>query len=347
MVQTARKSRTVYVAGPRRVQVVEEAVGSPGPRQVLIRTTHSGISAGTEMNVYRGLAPQWRRRQDPETGLFVETDNPDWSYPLAYGYQSTGIVEEVGPGVEGVEPGDRIFAFTRHAERSIVDAGLVFVLPELEDPEQGVFFSNLNTAMNGILDARIPFGADVVVMGLGVVGLLVTQLALRAGAGTVVGVDGVEHRRRVALEIGADEVLSSADCVAETIRERTANRGADIVFEVSGASPALNEAIRTVGRDGTVIAMSWYGGSFENLDLSGEFHHNRPRIRSSQVAHVNPDLGPLWSVGRRLEFALKILPELGLGRYVTHRFPVEEAAEAYRAVDEGREGLVQAVISYE
>ena len=44
--------------------------------------------------------------------------------------------------------------------------------------------------------------------------------------------------------------------------------------------------------------MSWYGGSFETLSLSGEFHHNRTRIISSQVGAINPYLGPLWSVGR-------------------------------------------------
>ncbi len=81
--------------------------------------------------------------------------------------------------------------------------------------------------------------------------------------------------------------------------------------------------------------------------MSGEFHHNRPRIRSSQVATVNPDLGPLWNVARRSELALQLLPRLELGRFVTHRYPVDEAAEAYRCVDEMRNGLVQCVLTYE
>ena len=88
-------------------------------------------------------------------------------------------------------------------------------------------------------------------------------------------------------------VLSPDERVAEHTRQMTDNRGADLVIEVSGAVPALHEAIRTAGYNGTVIVMSWYAGTFESLSLSGEFHHNRPRIISSQVAGISPELGPL------------------------------------------------------
>ena len=53
------------------------------------------------MNVYRGTAPQWRMRRDPATGLFAPSDEPDWTYPLAYGYANAGRVEALGEGVEG------------------------------------------------------------------------------------------------------------------------------------------------------------------------------------------------------------------------------------------------------
>jgi len=127
----------------------------------------------------------------------------------------------------------------------------------------------------------------------------------------------------------------------------TDNRGADIVIEVSGAAPALHEAIRTAGYDGTVIAMSWYGGSFESLSLSGEFHHNRTRIISSQVAGINPTLGPLWSVKRRKTLATALLADLDLEPLLTHTFPIDHAAEAYALVNAQPPDLVQCLLSYE
>ena len=138
------------------------------------------------------------------------------------------------------------------------------------------------------------------------------------------------------------------DKVAETVRGLTAGRGADTVIEVSGAAPALNEAIRTAGYNGTVVAMSWYGGSFETLSLSGEFHHNRTRIISSQVGATNPYLGPLWSVGRRAEIAREFIDLYSgdLERFITHRIPLADAPRGYRLLDQGSPDVFQVLLDY-
>ena len=181
------------------------------------------------------------------------------------------------------------------------------------------------------------------------IGQIVVRLLKRAGARTIVAVDGIAPRRERALAGGATHVLDPrSDPVAETVRELTGGRGADIVIEVSGAAPALNEAIRTAGYNGTVVAMSWYGGSFETLSLSGEFHHNRTRIVSSQVGAVNPDLGPLWSVPRRAGIAREYLDLFAadLAGFVTHRLPLSEAQRGYSLLDQGDPDVMQVVIDY-
>src|SRR5262249_56879347 len=95
-----------------------------------------------------------------------------------------------------------------------------------------------------------------------------------------------------------------------------------------------------------VIALSWYGGTFESLNLAGEFHHNRPRIVSSQVGSVNPDLGPLWDTTRRQELVSRLLTPLELTPLFTHEFPISPAPEPYAPAAEGAEGLVQCVLTY-
>ena len=200
-----------------------------------------------------------------------------------------------------------------------------------------------------MLDANIPLGADVVVSGLGVIGQIVTRLLKRAGARTIVGVDRLQQRRDAALAGGATHVLDpAADKVAETVRALTGGRGADTVIEVSGAAPALHEAIRTAGYNGTVIAMSWYGGSFETLRLSGEFHHNRTRIISSQVGNVNPMLGPLWNVARRGNLAREFLDiyAADLAGFITHRIPLAEAGHGFRLLDQGSPDVLQVLLDY-
>ena len=341
-----RTAKVVVLTGPRQVEVHEVLVSAPGPHEVQVATLFSGISAGTEMNVYRGRAPQWQLRLDPSTRLFSQSEKPDWSYPLTYGYANVGRVVGAGEGVTSPSIGDLVFTYSPHQSLVVAPASASVPLPDRIDPRLGVLNANLNTALNGVLDARPSLGDVVVVSGLGVIGLLVTQLARRAGAGLVIGVDRIASRRELASRLGADVVIDPAVGVAEKVRTLTQNRGADIVIEVSGAPPALNEAIRTVGISGRVIAMSWYGGTFESLNLAGEFHHNRPRIISSQVATVNPDLGPLWDIARRQELVTGLLTQLELAPLFTHEFPISRAPEAYALVDQGANGLVQCVLTY-
>lgn len=334
------------LTGPRTVEVRQVDVPAPGPGEVRIATLFSGISAGTEMNVYRGVAPQWHLHRDPATALFHPTDRPDWTYPFVYGYANAGRIVDAGDGVTSRKPGDIVFSYMPHQGLVLAPADSTVLIPAEVEPRHAVVNSNLNTALGGVLDAHPSLGDAVVVSGLGVIGLLVTQLVRRAGAGIVVGVDRLESRRAVALRLGADAVIDPREGVAEKVRALTRNRGADIVIEVSGAAPALNEAIRTVGFAGRVVAVSWYGGTFESLNLAGEFHHNRPRIISSQVGSISPDLGPLWSTARRQEVVTRLLSQLDLAPLFTHEFPIDKAAEAYALVDSAPEGLVQCVLTY-
>lgn len=335
----------VTITGPRQVALEPGAVPSPGPGEALIRTAYTGISAGTELNVYRGDAPQWRGRQDPATGLFVPGE-PEWGYPLVYGYANVGRVEELGDGVAGLSVGDLVFSYSPHCEWVLAEAAAAVALPELPDPRRGVFLANLNTALNGVLDAAPALGDVVVVSGLGVIGLLVTRLLSRTGAAAVIGVDPIEERRRLALEAGASAVYSPSEAVAETVREQTGGRGADLVIEVSGAASALGAAIRIAGFGATVVAMSWYGGSLEGVGLAAEFHHNRVKIRSSQVGAVSPDLGPLWSVERRMDLAVSLLAELPLEDYVSHELAPHEAPRAYEMLDRMTEPVLQCVFRF-
>ena len=342
-------TQSLYFTGPRDLAIHDEPLPDPGPNDVLIEAIVSGISAGTELNVFRGHAPQWRQHMDQATRLFSEAAEPDWKWPARYGYTLVGRVAETGAAVTTHKKGDLVFSYSPHGRHAIVPAAAVVPLGDLADPELGVFFANLNTAYNGVLDANIPLGADVVVSGLGVIGQIVTRLVRRAGARTIVAVDRLAGRRDAARAGGATHVLNpDSDKVAETVRDLTAGRGADVVIEVSGAAPALNEAIRTAGYNGTVIAMSWYGGSFESLQLSGEFHHNRTRVISSQVGNVNPFLGPLWTVARRSGIVLEFMATYAsdLAGFVTHRIPLADAGQGYRLLDQGSPDVLQVLIDY-
>lgn len=337
------KTKAVHFTGPGALDVREVEIRDPVPGEVLVRTLASGISAGTEMNVYRGLAPQWRARHDTESGLFIASDEPDWTYPTRYGYACVGrIVEGSGNLAEGA----LVFTYTPHAGYSVIAENAAIPLGELAAPETGVLFSNLNTALNGVLDARAPIGSHVVVSGLGVIGQIATRLFARSGMASVIAVDMVAARRDLALAGGATHVLDPTEVsVAEAVRD-IVPRGADVVVEVSGAQSALHEAVRTVGRNGIVVVLSWYGKNLSAVNLAGEFHHNRVQIKSSQVGALDPALGPLWTLERRTELARQYLATLDLAPLISHRIDVDQADQAYAMLDRAQENAMQVVLTY-
>jgi hypothetical protein len=97
---------------------------------------------------------------------------------------------------------------------------------------------------------------------------------------------------------------------------------------------------------GKVVTVSWYREPITNLNLSDEYFHNRVQILPSNADLLHASLPPTWSDERLTALAASLVPELSLGPLFTHNFPVEQAADAYRAVDEAAEGLVQCTLSY-
>jgi threonine dehydrogenase-like Zn-dependent dehydrogenase len=360
----APDARILVITGPRQLDVLERRLPDPGPDDVVVQTLFSGISHGTEMNVYRGLAPQWSKRYDRDLRLFVPaspaTDaglpeqgywtagDTHWGYPLAYGYANIGRVVALGSTVNNLQLGELVYAYQPHQTAFVAPAASVIRLPELANPAVGVLYSHLNTAYGGVLDADIRLDDTVVVFGQGVVGLLVTQFLRRTAARRIITVETLPARQRLSLQCGADECLDPSQVdVALTVRERTGGRGADVVIEASGAYPALQEAIRTAAPNTTVVALSWYGGTGAALALSDEFHHNRITIRSSQVGGIAPELAATHSLSRRADQIKDWFGELQLDLLLTTIVPFTAAADAYRLIDEHGADAIQVVLHYD
>lgn len=349
--------RIMVYDGPKQLRVEEQESLTVGAGEVKIRTICSGISHGTEMSVYRGAAPFFRRKSDPETRLFVDAkDGETWQYPIRssdpgvwyMGYASVGEVIETGSDVTKVKKGDIVICSAPHQSEAVKPEADVIILPEGIEPEHAITFTNLITAYNGIMDTHILLGETVVVSGLGMLGQMVVQMAKMSGAAKVYGIDMIDKRLAVALENGCDEVFSplTTKDIAGEIRKRTNNRGADKVIEVTGNAKALKEALRSAAPETTITALGWYQGNLKDVDLSEEFHHNRLGIKQSQTNFVDPSLRHLWDYNRRVETCLTIMKQLKFDNLVTHRIPYSDVAKAYQIVDQHPEEVIQVVITY-
>ena len=331
----------VWFGGPKQVEIRQEPAAAVGPAGVRVRALVSGVSAGSELLVYRGSAP---RELQPD----LPTARGDFGFPIKFAYASVGRVIEVGSRVDQLAVGDLVFVHHPHQTEYVVPADFPIRLPQDLPPDVGVFAANLETAVTVVLDAHPRLGEAVLVTGQGVVGLLITMLLRRAGATPIVTTDLHPRRRAASAAVGADHALGAdADAdVSHAVLELTDRRGVDVAIEVSGSPAALQACIDAAAFAGTVVVASWYGTHDVGLSLGGRFHRHRQRIISSQVSTLDPALAPRWDRARRTALVTTLLKELPLTDLITHRFPFEQAAAAYELLD-GRPGeCLQVVLDY-
>lgn len=346
--------RVLALSAPRRLVFEPVAPRPLLPTEVRIRTLFSGISAGTELTIYRGQSPYLHRAYDPATRLFT-TGAPAWEWPVRnLGYEEVGEIVELGceataPG-SGLAEGDRVFGTWGHRTSHVMAAAdaRARLLPAGADPRIGIFSHIGAVALNGVHDARIRLGDTVVVFGLGVPGQIVAQAARAAGA-AVIGVDPLAHRRDAALRLGAARVLDpTAGPVAELLRRETGGLGADVCIEVSGVPAALAEAMRTVAYASRVVAMGFMPGEARGLMLGEEFHHNRVEVISSQISGVAPEAAHRWTRLRLWQTAVRLQAEgrLNLLALITDTLPFAESPAMFARLDGGDPAVLQAVLDF-
>jgi 2-desacetyl-2-hydroxyethyl bacteriochlorophyllide A dehydrogenase len=329
--------RAVRLMGAK--QLVVDDVADPiitDPHNAIVDVTATAI-CGADLLPYWGYVPGF-----------------EWGTTM--GHEFVGTVREVGPHVSLIKPGDRVVCssmtscgtcwYCRHeaqpqcehralfgfsgayprldggqAERVLIpnaDRDL-WRLPDDVSDEAGVFVADiLSTAYRGVQRADLHIGDTVAVVGCGPVGLMAILVA-RLIAGTVLAVDTVASRLEVAAKLGAVPVEATDDAPA-AVRAQTGGRGADAVIECAGGVPALASALKMARPRGTVSVI---GAHFEPdfpLD-AGAMFANETTLRVS--------------VGAPTDDREEVLALISSGRVdptvaVSHRLPLEEAAEAYR-----------------
>lgn len=355
------KRRAVLFTAPGAVEVCTEEVAPPQGDELLVETVVSAISAGTEMLFYRGQVPAGMAADSSIEGL---TDAV--RYPLKYGYACVGRICETArpptrqaetagavgqPDAAGKEDSRYYFAFHPHESHFCASPQALLPVPEGMAPAQAALLPNAETAVNLVMDGAPLVGERVLVMGLGIVGLLTTALLAQFPLAALIAVDPLPQRRRIAQRLGAIRTIdpSGADG-AEGLREALADagerHGADLIYELSGQPRALDAAVSAAGFDSRIVVGSWYGTKPATLQLGGSFHRNRVRLISSQVSTVAPHLRGRWKKARRMESAWQLLAKLPAEELISHRFPLEQAAAAYRLIDSCPEQTLQVILNY-
>lgn len=332
------KAEQLWFIEPGKVEVREHELGTLAQDDVLVKTKFSGISAGTEMLVYRGQLP----KNIPLDTTIKAFKGLDGSYPLPYGYACVGVIEETGSLVDKKLLGKKVFAFQPHATHFICNVDQVILLPDDMSDITGTFLANMETAVNFLIDGEVQKQDNVAILGMGVVGQLLNLLLNNQPVNNISAVDGIKFRREIAetqknttsFELGAKELFEI-------------DKSFNLIYELSGNPHALNSAIELCGFAGKIIVGSWYGNNTAAINLGGDFHRNRLKIISSQVSSISPEHSAKWSKEKRLAKALSYLEKLNVEKFVTHRFSFFDAAKAYSLIDKEAGKALQVILTYE
>jgi len=302
---------------------------APGRGQAVVAVRSAGI-CGTDIHATQGLFP--------------------WTPPLVLGHEYTGVVQDVGRGVDrnlvgrvvACEPSygcgecsaceegrisqcpkcTRVGGF---AERVALPVTALHPLPRGLDAVTAAMTEPAACCLAGLEMFRLTPGASVLVIGGGIMGLLTMVLARRRGAGRLWLSDPIEERRRMAKRLGASVVIDPAK---EDLRERvmalTRGHGADVVAEAVGKPELLAQAFGLVRPRGVVQLVGVNPkGSQLPLDL-WDVHFRELSIHGA------------FGRGTAFRRALKLMPTLGVKPLATASFPLERIEDAFAHAAAGR-----------
>ena len=334
------KRTTLFFTAPRQVELREESLPALGADDVLVETLCSAISAGTEMLLYQNRFPPDMEADSAIAGLRGQLE-----YPLAYGYACVGQVKRIGTSVRRNWENQFVFSFQPHTTHFITTPDSLFPIPDALSPECACFLPNMETAVSLVQDGAPILGERVMVFGQGVVGLLTASLLAEFPLDCLATADRYAQRRKA---LNAQRFLS-LDPAAEDFRSclsGCAPDGFDLTYELSGNPKALNDAIALTRFSGRIVIGSWYGGKRAEIDLGGSFHRSRLKLISSQVSTIAPELSARWDKSRRFAVAWEALKRIQPQKWITHRFPLSQAAQAYRLLDEHPQEAIQVMFTY-
>jgi threonine dehydrogenase-like Zn-dependent dehydrogenase len=270
---------------------------------------------------------------------------------LAYGYNCVGEIVATGTRVNPAWIGRQVFAFHPHESHFTATPEDLLPIPQGVSMEDAVFLAGMETAVNLVMDGRPLIGEHVMVFGLGVIGLLTLALLTRYPLARLTGVDRLALRRKAAQALGADMVINGMAqdgniALATSMADSPRDGKADLIFELTGNPEALNGALSWSGFDTRIVIGSWYGDKSAAIDFGGRFHRDRVRIASSQVSTIAPHLTGRWSHARRLQTAWKMVQAIRPSVFITHRFDVAQAQNAYDLLSGACPDVLQIVLVY-
>ena len=328
---------------PGRIEIREVPEPTCGPDEVLLRIKRIGV-CGSDVHVWGGK-------------------HPYTSYPVVQGHEFSAEVVTVGPEAANVRPGDKVTAIPqlvcgqcRPCQRGdyhicdalrvqgfqapgcaqelfVTNSSMIVPLPETFSFEQGALVEPVAVAVHAVSKAGGVPGKNTAVLGAGPIGNLVAQVARAEGANVLI-TDLSEYRLRIAGECGIQTVSNARDEELSDAAQRAfGDEGFDVAIECVGVAATIGDAIENVQKGGTIVVVGVFG---EKPSVNLGFVQDRELRLHGTLMYQRGDY----------EKAVQLIASGAVATepLLSKHFPMEQYAEAYRYIEEQRDGVMKVVI---
>jgi len=333
--------KAVILDAPRKLRVTDVPIPEIPPDDVLIRVKASSL-CGTDVNIYSGLF--------------------EWPLPTRLGHEYSGEVAAVGNRVSDFEVGDRVVGenligcghcdeckagrynlcertpqlFDTHAEYTVAPARSLYKVAKGVEWDVAALVEPLAVAYNALERADLQAGGAVAILGDGGIGLSALLMARVKGAGKAIVTGLKPHKLSLADRLGADATINADRTdIAQAVLDETGGRGADSTIVAAGWPTMVRDAMKLTRRGGSICVLGLYHGrepaTLEPMDF----------ILREQTIRGNFASPNVWSAVIRLVERGLVDPK----PLITHRFPLENAEEAFKTALDDRKKPVKIVLN--
>ena len=317
-----------------RAEFAKAEFGELGPDEILIKTSRSLISPGTERAALTRIWDDTWFRENP-------------------GYSLAGEVIETGRNVRDFQAGDRVITLKNHANRMVASTNPwdTLKIPQGVSDEDATFLPLASVALHGLRRAQITLGEPLVILGAGIIGQVAVQLAKMDGAGQVIVLDLAGNRLEQARRYGADLTINPSQEDAQAkVFEATGGQGAPVILEATGNVRAIPEAIKLAAHGGRIICAGLTEGTTP-IQFPMEFLARELSLIAAHQPHcpVTENLYWRWTqqANRKMLLDLLAAGKLRVSELVTHRFPASAAPEVYEQIKAYNKDMLGVILEWE
>ena len=329
---TSVQAQRLIFTGKQKVLLEPFELAPPDAKSVLVKTTLSLMSTGTENIVFNRLF-------DPGT----HWDN--WvKYPFTPGYTCVGTIERLGSEVENFRVGDRVAFRVGHCSHAVKAASECYPIPAGLTFDQAVWFSLAKITFHGAQAAQYHLGDSVLIIGAGPIGQMSIRWARAAGAASIVVVDAVPNRMKLATAGGATAtIVEPIDKARAAILRAGGGKLPRVVIDSTGNAAVFAAALGLVADRGRVVVLGDTGQPARQ-SLTPDVITRGLTIVGAHDGHNTPE----WNDATitRLFYNLATTDRFSLDGLNSHRFTPTQCAEAYEVANRDRASTMGLVFEW-